>query len=73
MNPTQDVMEKRMAAMEGGGAALALASGTSAIFYSIINICSAGQEIVSAPGRVVAPVNGYPSQSPQIHTENQSD
>ncbi|MCF8028174.1 MAG: PLP-dependent transferase [Desulfobacteraceae bacterium] len=48
MNPTQDVMEKRMAAMEGGGAALALASGTSAIFYSIINICSAGQEIVSA-------------------------
>ena len=48
MNPTQDVMEKRMAAMEGGGAALSLASGTSAIFYSIINICSAGQEIVSA-------------------------
>jgi O-acetylhomoserine (thiol)-lyase len=48
MNPTQDVMEKRMAAMEGGGAALALASGTSAIFYSIINICSAGHEIVSA-------------------------
>ncbi len=48
MNPTQDVMEKRMAAMEGGGAALALASGTSAIFYSIINICSAGEEIVSA-------------------------
>jgi O-acetylhomoserine (thiol)-lyase len=48
MNPTQDVMEKRMAAMEGGAAALALASGTSAIFYSIINICTAGQEIVSA-------------------------
>jgi O-acetylhomoserine (thiol)-lyase len=34
--------------MEGGAAALALASGTSAIFYSIINICTAGQEIVSA-------------------------
>jgi O-acetylhomoserine (thiol)-lyase len=48
MNPTQDVMEKRMAAMEGGAAALALASGTSAIFYSIINVCSAGDEIVSA-------------------------
>jgi O-acetylhomoserine (thiol)-lyase len=42
MNPTQDVLEKRIAAMEGGAAALALASGTSAIFYSIINICQAG-------------------------------
>ena len=48
MNPTQDVLEKRVAAMEGGAAALALASGTSAIFYSIINICQAGDEIVSA-------------------------
>ena len=48
MNPTQDVLEKRIAAMEGGVAALALASGTSAIFYSVINICQAGDEIVSA-------------------------
>jgi O-acetylhomoserine (thiol)-lyase len=48
MNPTQDVLEKRMAALEGGAAGLALASGTSAIYYSIINICSAGDEIVSA-------------------------
>jgi O-acetylhomoserine (thiol)-lyase len=48
MNPTQDVLEKRMAALEGGAAALALASGTSAIFYSIINICQAGDEFVSA-------------------------
>ncbi len=48
MNPTQDVLEKRVAAMEGGAAALALASGTSAIFYSIINICQDGDEIVSA-------------------------
>ncbi len=48
MNPTQDVLEKRVAAMEGGAAALALASGTSAIFYSIINICQAGDEIVSS-------------------------
>jgi O-acetylhomoserine (thiol)-lyase len=48
MNPTQDVLEKRMAALEGGAAALALASGTSAIFYSIINIAGAGDEIVSA-------------------------
>ncbi|MBA7579916.1 O-acetyl-L-homoserine sulfhydrylase [subsurface metagenome] len=48
MNPTQDVLEKRIAAIEGGAAALALSSGTSAIYYSIINICSAGEEIVSA-------------------------
>ncbi len=48
MNPTQDVLEKRVAAMEGGIAALALASGTSAIFYAIINICQAGDEFISA-------------------------
>jgi O-acetylhomoserine (thiol)-lyase len=48
MNPTQDVLEKRVAAMEGGVAALAVSSGTSAIFYSIINICQAGDEFVSA-------------------------
>ncbi|MEI8138403.1 MAG: O-acetylhomoserine aminocarboxypropyltransferase/cysteine synthase family protein [bacterium] len=48
MNPTQDVLEKRVAALEGGVAALAVASGTSAIFYAIINICQAGDEFVSA-------------------------
>lgn len=48
MNPTQDVLEKRVAALEGGVAALAVASGTSAIFYTIINICQAGDEFVSA-------------------------
>ena len=48
MNPTQDVLEQRIAALEGGAAALALSSGTSAVYYSIINICSAGDEFVSA-------------------------
>jgi O-acetylhomoserine (thiol)-lyase len=48
MNPTQDVLEQRVAALEGGAAALALASGTSAIFYSIINLAQAGDHIVSA-------------------------
>lgn len=48
MNPTQDVLEKRVAALEGGIGALALSSGTSAIYYTIINICKAGDEIVSA-------------------------
>lgn len=47
-NPTQDVLEQRMAQLEGGAAALALASGTSAIFYTIINICGQGDEVVSA-------------------------
>lgn len=48
MNPTQDVLEQRLAAVEGGAAALALASGTSGVFYSIINIATAGDEIVSS-------------------------
>ena len=48
MNPTQDVLEKRLAALEGGAAALALASGTAAVHYAVINICSAGDEVVSA-------------------------
>jgi O-acetylhomoserine (thiol)-lyase len=47
-NPTQDVLEQRMAQLEGGAAALALASGTSAIFYTIINICAHGDEVVAA-------------------------
>jgi O-acetylhomoserine (thiol)-lyase len=48
MNPTTDVFEKRVAALEGGAAALATASGAAAITYSIINIAQAGDEIVSA-------------------------
>ena len=48
MNPTQDVLEKRVAELEGGAAALALASGTSAIFYAVINLCQSGDEIVAA-------------------------
>lgn len=48
MNPTQDVLEKRLAALTGGTAALALSSGQAAITYSILNIAQAGQNIVSA-------------------------
>ena len=48
MNPTTAVLEERVAALEGGAAALGLASGTSAVFYSIINLAQAGDEIVSA-------------------------
>ncbi len=48
MNPTTDVFEKRMALLEGGKAALAVASGSAAITYAIINIAGAGDEIVAA-------------------------
>ena len=48
MNPTHAVLEERVAQLEGGAGALALSSGTSAVFYSIINICQAGDEFVSA-------------------------
>ncbi len=48
MNPTTDVLEKRMAALEGGKAALAVASGHSAQFIAIATICQAGDNIVSS-------------------------
>ena len=48
MNPTNDVLEKRLAALEGGAAAKTLASGTAAIFFTVTNIARAGDEIVSA-------------------------
>jgi O-acetylhomoserine (thiol)-lyase len=47
MNPTQDVLEKRVAALEGGIAALALASGMAAVTYSIQTIAEAGDNIVT--------------------------
>jgi O-acetylhomoserine (thiol)-lyase len=48
MNPTTDVFEKRVAALEGGVGALAVASGSAAITYAILNIAGIGDEIVSA-------------------------
>lgn len=47
-NPTQDVLEQRVAALEGGSAALAVASGAAAITYAIQNIAGAGDHIVAA-------------------------
>ena len=47
-NPTTEVFEKRIAALEGGSAAIATASGAAAVTYSILNIAGAGDEIVSA-------------------------
>ena len=48
MNPTSDVFEQRIAALEGGVGGLAVASGSAAITYSILNIAGTGDEIVSA-------------------------
>ena len=48
MNPTTDVFEKRLAALEGGVGGLALSSGQSAIYVSIFNICGAGGHLVSS-------------------------
>ena len=48
MNPTTDVLEKRLAAMEGGVGGLAFSSGMAAITSSILNICKSGQHIVSS-------------------------
>lgn len=48
MNPTTDVFEQRIAALESGAAALGVASGSAAITYAIMNIAEAGDEIVSA-------------------------
>lgn len=48
VNPTNDVLEQRITALEGGTGALALASGAAAVTYSILNIAKAGDEIVAA-------------------------
>ena len=48
MNPTSDVFEKRMAALEGGVGALAVASGSAAIDYAVRNIAGKGDHVVSA-------------------------
>jgi O-acetylhomoserine (thiol)-lyase len=48
MNPTTDILEQRVSQLEGGAASVALASGTSAVFYAIITLAQAGDEIVSA-------------------------
>lgn len=48
MNPTNDVFEQRIAALEGGVGALAVASGSAAITYAILNIAGTGDEIIAA-------------------------
>ncbi|HUY75579.1 MAG TPA: homocysteine synthase [Ktedonobacterales bacterium] len=66
MNPTQDVFEKRVAALEGGVGALATASGQSAEFLAILNIASAGDEIVSGTSLYGGTYNLFSQTLPRL-------
>ena len=69
MNPTQDVLEKRIAALEGGIAGLALASGQASITYSIMTIAEAGDNIVSASTLYGGTYNLFAHTLPQFGIE----
>lgn len=69
MNPTQDVLEKRVAAMEGGIAGLAVASGMSAITYAIQTIAEAGDNIISAATLYGGTYNLFAHTLPQYGIE----
>ena len=66
MNPTQDVLEKRVAALEGGIAALALASGQAAVTYAIQTIAEAGDNIVSSTALYGGTYNLFAHTLPQF-------
>jgi O-acetylhomoserine (thiol)-lyase len=70
MNPTQDVLEQRVAALEGGIASLALASGQAAVTYSILTISEAGDNIVASSALYGGTYNLLAHTLPQygIHT-----
>jgi O-acetylhomoserine (thiol)-lyase len=69
MNPTQDVLEKRVAALEGGIAGLALASGMAAITYAIQTITEAGDNIVAAATLYGGTYNLFAHTLPQFGIE----
>ncbi|OWW20173.1 O-acetylhomoserine aminocarboxypropyltransferase/cysteine synthase family protein [Noviherbaspirillum denitrificans] len=69
MNPTQDVLEQRVAALEGGIGALALASGQAAITYAIQTIAEAGDNIVSASTLYGGTYNLFAHTLPQFGIE----
>ena len=69
MNPTQDVLEQRVAALEGGIAALALASGQAAVTYSILTIAEAGDNIVASSALYGGTYNLFAHTLPQYGIE----
>src|ERR1700728_4378497 len=66
MNPTTDVLEKRVAALEGGAAALATASGQAAETLTILTIASAGEEIISTTSLYGGTYNLYHYTLPKL-------
>jgi len=66
MNPTTDVFEQRMAALEGGVGALAVSSGSAAITYAILNIAGSGDEIVSASTLYSGTYNLFSTTLPKL-------
>src|ERR1700729_4610156 len=66
MNPTQDVLEQRLAALEGGIAALALASGQAAVTYSILTIAEMGDNIVASNALYGGTYNLFAHTLPQF-------
>jgi O-acetylhomoserine (thiol)-lyase len=69
MNPTQDVLEQRLAALEGGIASLALASGQAAVTYSIMTIAEAGDNIVASSALYGGTYNLFAHTFPQYGIE----
>jgi O-acetylhomoserine (thiol)-lyase len=69
MNPTQDVLEQRLAALEGGVGALALASGQAAVTYSILTIAEAGDNIVASSALYGGSYNLFAHTLPQYGIE----
>ncbi len=69
MNPTSDVLEKRVAALEGGIGALALASGSAAVTYAIMTIAEQGDNIVSSSALYGGTYNLFSHTLPQFGIE----
>jgi O-acetylhomoserine (thiol)-lyase len=69
MNPTNDVFEQRIAQLEGGVAALAVASGQAAVVYSLLNIAGAGDHIVSSASLYGGTYNAFTHTLPKLGIE----
>ena len=69
MNPTQDVFEQRVTQLEGGIAAVATASGQSAVAYSVLNIARAGDNIISVSTLYGGTYNLFAHTLPQYGIE----
>ncbi len=69
MNPTWDVLEHRIAQLEGGIAACALASGQAAVTYSVLNVCRAGDNLIADPQLYGGTFNLFAHTLPQSGIE----